>query len=452
MNNTERSRVKRCYGCVALIMTAPALAYVLLQDNTLPGVLIRWHTTNIPYYINPTGSGLPDATVITEIQKAFNAWAVASDGAITFTYMGTTTATANHTDHQNTIFWDTTQSVVDKGNLAQTVPTWDNTGAIIDMDIAFAVNLGHSWQWSPTGSGCPGGPLGTLGAGVHFGGIPIVWTVGQQGISGTPFSNVYNADLRATATHEIGHLLGLAHTNVQNAVMSVMTGATPSFFCSLGQRVLQPDDIAGINALYQASPTTQVTLNFQGTVTFVYDPNNHLQGIITPQFNNDGSIHGTGTFVSGILAYNTAATPCQVNPVVYCFYSPPATLTATLSTTVGPLQFRADYAQPPFTPLVIGVLPGATMSAFAATAHGSVGTFPPQTPVLGPYTYVGIQLIGDSSFLTSTALPQTLDLSRTQDAQPNAYGNSFIDSSATGSSTGDYWSIQFRLDQLTPQP
>ena len=43
-------------------------------------------------------------------------------------------------------------------------------------------------------------------------------------------------------THEIGHALGLGHSNVNGAIMWP--------YASLGNPGLHSDDIAGINALY----------------------------------------------------------------------------------------------------------------------------------------------------------------------------------------------------------
>ena len=50
-------------------------------------------------------------------------------------------------------------------------------------------------------------------------------------------------DLQTVATHEIGHLLGLAHTPVQEAIMYavISPGSTKG---------LNQDDIDGIRALY----------------------------------------------------------------------------------------------------------------------------------------------------------------------------------------------------------
>ncbi|XP_054810498.1 metalloendoproteinase 1-MMP-like [Prosopis cineraria] len=55
-------------------------------------------------------------------------------------------------------------------------------------------------------------------------------------------------DLESVATHEIGHVLGLAHTNVKEAVMY------PSLSPRRRKRDLKMDDVLGIQALYGSNP------------------------------------------------------------------------------------------------------------------------------------------------------------------------------------------------------
>lgn len=66
-----------------------------------------------------------------------------------------------------------------------------------------------------------------------------------------------NRDLETVALHEIGHLLGLAHSGVPGSVMF------PTY--SGERRVLTADDIAGVQALYgRPGPALRVTVHLQG--------------------------------------------------------------------------------------------------------------------------------------------------------------------------------------------
>lgn len=69
-------------------------------------------------------------------------------------------------------------------------------------------------------------------------------------------------DIQTIATHEIGHLLGLDHSGLGNAVMYPFGDTGLS-----GSRILSIDDEAGIAALYPASNFAQVTGTLSGTVT-----------------------------------------------------------------------------------------------------------------------------------------------------------------------------------------
>jgi len=70
-------------------------------------------------------------------------------------------------------------------------------------------------------------------------------------------------DVQSTATHEIGHLLGLDHSGIAHAMMYAFgdTGA-------LGQqRTLSIDDAAGVAFLYQGANFPSATGTISGQVT-----------------------------------------------------------------------------------------------------------------------------------------------------------------------------------------
>ncbi|KAI5077845.1 hypothetical protein GOP47_0007669 [Adiantum capillus-veneris] len=92
-------------------------------------------------------------------------------------------------------------------------------------------------------------------------------------------------DLQSVVTHEIGHLIGLAHSPEENAIM----------YPSLGPRQvklqLQPDDIQGAQALYGANPN--------------FNPNTPLPGIppIISHSVEDVNVACTCTFLHASLVF-----------------------------------------------------------------------------------------------------------------------------------------------------
>ena len=70
---------------------------------------------------------------------------------------------------------------------------------------------------------------------VHFDDSETTWSIGAA---------VNAIDVESVALHEIGHILGLQHTDVRGAVMF------PTITSNFTLRALQPDDVAGIQQLY----------------------------------------------------------------------------------------------------------------------------------------------------------------------------------------------------------
>jgi hypothetical protein len=70
---------------------------------------------------------------------------------------------------------------------------------------------------------------------VHFDDTEHVWSMGAA---------VNAFDVETVALHELGHILGLQHSSVNGAVMF------PTVSSNSTLRVLQPDDVAGVQQLY----------------------------------------------------------------------------------------------------------------------------------------------------------------------------------------------------------
>jgi predicted Zn-dependent protease len=157
----------------------------------------KWNKTNLTYYIYNTSTHLTAAQRESVIQTAFNTWQNVS--FLSFTQVSNPSnadiklkwATGNHGDGANNAF--------------------DGSGGV----------LAHAFAPPPGG--------GTYSGEVHFDDAEN-WTMDQSG---------YN--LLSVAIHEIGHALGIAHSDVPGSIMN------PNY---TGLTALAVDDIEAIWSLY----------------------------------------------------------------------------------------------------------------------------------------------------------------------------------------------------------
>jgi hypothetical protein len=77
-------------------------------------------------------------------------------------------------------------------------------------------------------------------------------------------NNTFNPDVGKTVLHELGHMLGLRHSNVEGAVMSGPNPPPDPSTSYVSLSALQADDIAGCVALYGAPTATAATIS--GTI------------------------------------------------------------------------------------------------------------------------------------------------------------------------------------------
>jgi hypothetical protein len=191
-----------CLVAAAVLMSASApAAYVLLGQ--------KWAVQQVPYYINPVNSDMPEADAIADIQSAAMAWATQSNANILPYYMGRTSGSSITRNGANEVFFRPTAN----GSVAAETYRWsDGYGHTIETDIV-----------------------------IYDGGFTF------YNVNSTCSGGVYLLDI---ATHEFGHALGIAHSNLSGATMTSGTG-----YCWSTKRWLADDDKQAIEALYPPAST-----------------------------------------------------------------------------------------------------------------------------------------------------------------------------------------------------
>jgi chitinase len=142
------------------------------------------------------------AAVLAQIQASMAKWSAVC--RITFVYQGETLTGLSSADGVNVIAWDATNTAITAPTTGITTDAWNGSNTIVDADIR--LNAAYSATYSP-------------------------------------FSN-----FDATMTHEVGHSIGLQHSDVANQVMS-----GPPLTSYDGLSTLGSDDIAGCVHLYGAA-------------------------------------------------------------------------------------------------------------------------------------------------------------------------------------------------------
>jgi hypothetical protein len=296
----------------AMASPSPALAYLKLGADINGRVVdVSWRQQPIRYFITEQdGPGVTAQELRGAVARATTSWQNVPSASVRFEFQGSTSALPGNSDDRTTLgFLD--RPDLDRVLAATSFMIDSTNGAIVEADIFFNTRF--------------------------------TWSVAPQGEPG-------RVDLESVALHELGHLLGLSHSALGETERTasggrrvVASGAVMFPIAmtagAIADRVLQPDDIAGISDLYPAAEqlsntgalTGRVTKNGQGIVGAHVVAFNPETGALVGNF----SLNANGEFVIASLTpgpYILRAEPLD-DADVESFFSAPVEL-----------DFRVSYA------------------------------------------------------------------------------------------------------------
>lgn len=204
-------------AALAALATAPGPARAWVPFKTQGGLSLHWLVNPLQYRVAADVPDELDPERVTDVvADAFAAWSALDCHPLPAVSEGYIAGAAfGGADRKNTIVWVT--DVADWNarhsatELARTTLFYRDSGAIVDADIE--VNIG-GFEFSDDAGCLPG---------------------------------LY--DLQATLTHEVGHFLGLDHSQVPGACMSARSDPG-----DCGKRELASDDEEGFCATYGPLP------------------------------------------------------------------------------------------------------------------------------------------------------------------------------------------------------
>ncbi|MBL8310230.1 MAG: choice-of-anchor D domain-containing protein [Burkholderiales bacterium] len=231
----------------------------------------------------------------------------------------------------------------------------------------------------------------------------------------------FNPVLAATLVHELGHMIGLRHSNVEQQVMSGPNTAPDPSTAYTGYSELQADDIAGCRALYGASASSGVPVATPSTTAMSFADTavgfSSTQQIL--------SLNNTGSAPLSIFAVVLAGDDFMLQSATCA----PGDVVAVGGVCGVTLRFTPRSAGPRSGSLTITHSAGPGSSVIALSGVGTAGNAP-ATREMVEYRYAPL----DYYFMTSrdsdkTVLDATSGWGRT--------GNNFlVYASQNGSTRG----------------
>lgn len=224
----------------ALTLGAPAPSFAYLKFGVRMGgtlINVKWNRPVAYFISDQPGNGVGATELRDAVSRAFSTWQDVPTASVQSQFLGFTQAQPGDVDGRTT-FGFLNRPEMDRVLGATSIMLDAVTGEIIEADVFF----NSRFTWSTAAAGEPG-----------------------------------RVDLQSVALHEIGHLYGLGHsgigeTEIAGAGRRVLGSGAVMFPIALSagstaDRILEPDDRAGISDLYPRGAFDESASSLSGRVT-----------------------------------------------------------------------------------------------------------------------------------------------------------------------------------------
>lgn len=286
---------------------------------------IVWANMPIHYRVDPGpfSSRYTNAQGVQRVQAAFDVWHSVSTANLSFAYDGALTSDVNSVAGFNAVM-----GACNNGT---------STPVVFDADGSIIKALGYDENVIAFAGMCSVNANGSVVSGIVF--LDGLW---QDGVSTTTNGELTQAQFDEAVTHEIGHFLGLDHSQIN---LDTLGGGIPCSTDSLaglplmfpyaycqarseaGLPMLSPDDKAWISRLYPATSFATTYGTISGYIYFA-DGVSQLQGVnvIARQVDTPGTAENESrrvavSVVSGYLftsnpgqSFSAKYLPCTPGP------------------------------------------------------------------------------------------------------------------------------------------